>query len=120
MLCVSGRGSPTYLIEQHASGRGQGVPRPHALQVQQERLAELVQRVVPRKQQLVVDDPRGEVVGPLPLVQGNVHARRTASPHSRLVLHLLDVVDTHLKDLRLVQFLGAVLAAVGHQGLQRL
>ena len=42
--------------------------------MEKEGLAELVQGVGAGVEELVVDDPGGEVVGPLPLAQGQVQA----------------------------------------------
>ena len=62
----------THLVEQHACSGGQSVARPHGLEVQKEGLAELVEGTGSAVEELVVYDPRGEVVAPFPLTQSEV------------------------------------------------
>ena len=62
------------LVEEDGGSGGDGISGTHALQVQEERLAKVVQGTWPRVEQLVVDHPCCEVVGPLPLAKGKVQS----------------------------------------------
>ena len=84
-----------YLMQEHTGGRGQSIARPHALQVQKKCLAELVQSPCPGVEHLVVDDPGGEIIGPLSLVQLQP-GRAAASSNPTLALHLLYIENAHL------------------------
>ena len=68
------QGTWANLVEQDAGSGGDGVSRAHALQVEEESLAEVLQGSRPCVEQLVVDHPRCEVASPVPLAEGKVQS----------------------------------------------
>jgi len=64
----------TDLVEQNAGSRCNGVVGAHALQMEQQGLAEVVQTGGARVEQLVVDHPCCEVIGPLSLAESKVQS----------------------------------------------
>ena len=73
--------------------------------MKQQCLAEALQRVGSRVQHLVLDDPSGEVAGPLFLAEGKVQLTR---PPTSSLLDALDVLNCHLQYFSFVQLLVAL------------
>ena len=73
--------------------------------MEQQCLAEVLQRVGSRVHHLVLDDPGGEVAGPLLLAESKVQLARPPTPS---LLDALDVLDCHLQYFSFVQFLVAL------------
>ena len=67
--------------------------RPKGLEMEQQCLAETIERVRARVQHLILDDPRGNIAGPLLLVERQVELPH---PPATALLNSLDILYGHL------------------------